>query len=60
MIKKDIKPSLTLIPMKDAGDAEVLAELFFKLTGKRPTQEEIDEGQKELDAAQKNPDKAKS
>ena len=36
------KPKLTLLARKNAFDVEALVKLFVKLTGRRPTQAEID------------------
>ena len=42
------KPKLTLLSRKSAFDVEALVKLFEKLTGRKPTQAEIEAAREEL------------
>ena len=48
--QKSEKPELTLLPGKYAMDAELLAKLFEKLTGRKPTEAELADARKRLGA----------
>ena len=50
MAKKKPKVKLTLLRGKDSQDAEKLAVLFTRLTGKPVTQKEIEDAKKFLTA----------
>lgn len=45
---KKPKPRLTLLPGKKSGDINMLVKLFTHLTGRTPTQQEIDDAKKIL------------
>lgn len=46
------KPELSLLPATTLKDANVLAKLYLKLTGREPTKEELEAAQKRLDSKQ--------